>query len=274
MNNIGIIGAGTMGKAIAIEYARYGHNVTLLSAQRHLDSLSLNAEIQRLITKIDPTKVDQITSFIKLTNDFRDLSDCPFIIEAVSESLEKKRKAVAEAIKYAPIGAIFASNTSSLSTEKILGDLVGFDRVCGLHFFNPVHIMKLVELSYLPQTGSTTIEYAKQLALSIEKEVILIKNSPGFIVNRLLIPMINEAIKIFETGLASATDVDRAMKFGANHPIGPLKLSDLIGNDVVLNILKSFDDSADIEISPLLIKMVEQGKLGRKTKEGFFTYDK
>ena len=134
--------------------------------------------------------------------------------------------------------------------------------------------MKLVELSYLDQTSEDTINSAKNLAKLLDKEVILVKNSPGFIVNRLLIPMINEAAKIVEEGIASIEDIDKAMKYGANHPIGPLKLSDLIGNDITLNILYSLQEKLDLDISKLIKEKVENDDLGRKTKKGFYDYQK
>ena len=157
--------------------------------------------------------------------------------------------------------------------KEIFKDLVDFQFVCGLHFFNPVNIMRLVEISYLEKTATSTVEFAKSFTKSLEKEYILVKDSPGFIVNRLLIPMINEAAKIFDEGIASIEDIDKAMKFGANHPLGPLKLSDLIGNDITLNILKSLENKLNIEISESIKNKVLLKELGRKTKKGFYDYN-
>lgn len=271
---IGIIGSGTMGKGIAIEFARNNEKVVLVSAQRHLSSEELLLEIDRVSNRYPDLDVNALHANITLSNLLSDLENCDFIIEAVSESLELKRNVIKETNKYIKDNAIYASNTSSLSIEDIFKDIIDFSRVCGLHFFNPVHVMKLVELSYLQGTSNDTIETAKKLALSLEKEVILVKNSPGFIVNRLLIPMINEAAKIVEEGIASIEDIDKAMKFGANHPLGPLKLSDLIGNDITLNILYSLQEKLDLNISDLIKEKVENNDLGRKTKKGFYDYQK
>jgi 3-hydroxybutyryl-CoA dehydrogenase len=270
--NIGIIGAGTMGKGIAIEFARYGYKVVLLSAQRHLDTADLKKELTKISQRYKDINHDDVCSNITMTNEFADLSGCDFIIEAVSENLDIKREIVYKALPYLNKSVIFSTNTSSLSIKDVFIDIVDLDKVCGLHFFNPVQVMKLVELSYLEESSEKTIETAKNLALSLKKEFILVKNSPGFIVNRLLIPFINEATKIVESGIASIEDIDKAMQFGANHPIGPLKLSDLIGNDITLNILNSLQKSFNLEISELLISTVKENKLGRKTKQGFYSY--
>jgi len=271
---IGILGAGTMGKSIAIEFARFNKKVVLVSAQRHIKPDSLIEEVDKVSKRFEDINIDVIHSNIILSNEYADLSECDFIIEAVSENLEVKRRILKEVVPLFNDDILFASNTSSLSIKSIFEDIVDLKNVCGMHFFNPVHIMKLVELSYLEETSNETIKRAFDLANSIEKEVIKVKNSPGFIVNRLLIPMINEAAKIVEEGIASVEDVDKAMKFGANHPIGPLKLSDLIGNDITLNILKILEENLDLKISDLLSKIVEDNKLGRKTKIGFYDYQK
>jgi 3-hydroxybutyryl-CoA dehydrogenase len=271
---IGIIGAGTMGKGIAIEFARFNYKVILLSAQRHLRPDELIIEVDKVSKRYNDLDIDSVHKNIKLTNQLEDLKDCEYIIEAVSEDLTKKREIIKEIVPYLSPSTIYASNTSSLSIKDIFQNLVDINKVCGLHFFNPVHVMKLVELSYLGETSQKTIDNAKKLASSLEKEVILVKNSPGFIVNRLLIPMINEASKILEEGIASAEDIDKAMKFGANHPIGPLKLSDLIGNDITLLILHSLKKKLELDISKLIENKVQENKLGRKTKEGFYKYDK
>ena len=273
-NMIGIIGSGTMGKGIAIEFAKSNEKVVLVSAQRHLTSEELLIEIDKVSNRYPDLDVNAIHGNITLSNVLSDLENCNFIIEAVSENLELKRDILREASKYINDNAIYASNTSSLSVEDIFKDIIDLSRVCGLHFFNPVHVMKLVELSYLKDTSNEVIDTAKQLALSLDKEVILVKNSPGFIVNRLLIPMINEAAKIVEEGIASIEDIDKAMKYGANHPLGPLKLSDLIGNDITLNILYSLQDKLDLDISKLIKEKVENNDLGRKTKKGFYDYQK
>lgn len=271
---IGIIGSGTMGKGIAIELAKSNKKVVLVSAQRHLTSQDLLFEIDKVLGRYPDLNINDIHENITLTNALNDLTDCEFIIEAVSENLDVKRKVLKESQKYIKGDVIYVSNTSSLSIKEIFEGIIDLSKVCGLHFFNPVHVMKLVELSYLDETSEETINTAKALALELDKEVIVVKNSPGFIVNRLLIPMINEAAKIVEEGIASVEDIDKAMMFGANHPIGPLKLSDLIGNDITLNILNSLKDKLDLNISKLIKNKVECNDLGRKTKNGFYSYQK
>lgn len=272
---IGIIGAGTMGKGIAIEFARFGHKVVLVSYQRHLSKEHLHVEVEKVTSKFDYENKEAILNNIETTNEFSGLIDCSLIIEAVSENLEIKRKAMFDALPFINKTAIISSNTSSLSIEDIFNGIFTLDRIMGLHFFNPVQVMKLVELSYLEESNKDDIEKARQLVCSIGKEVVLVKNTPGFIVNRLLIPLINEASKIVEEGIASIEDVDRAMKFGANHPMGPLKLSDLIGNDVILAIMETLKkENPNHQISELLKSKVSNNELGRKTQAGFYKYEK
>lgn len=272
---IGVVGAGIMGKGIAIEFARFNHKVVLLSVQRHLSHELLENEINKLIDKYNFDNKQMILDNITSTNEFSCLGQCDLIIEAVSENLEMKRATMLEVSHYSKQSKVFASNTSSLSIKDIFEDIVPLDSVVGLHFFNPVQVMKLVELSYLEETSDLTIKFAKDFAETLEKEVVLVKNSPGFIVNRLLIPLINEAAKILEEGVASAEDIDRAMKFGANHPMGPLRLSDLIGNDVTLAILNTLQAlNPQLDISKVLIEKVSNNQLGRKTSHGFYDYSK
>jgi 3-hydroxybutyryl-CoA dehydrogenase len=272
---IGIIGAGTMGKGIAIEFARFGNKVVLVSYQRHLSEDALRIEVERITDKFNFQNRDQILENIKTANEFNLLADCELIIEAVSEDLNLKRNAFIEALPYINPNAVLSSNTSSLSIREIFKGIIEFNRVIGLHFFNPVQIMKLVELSYLDETNFEKIVPVTNLLVSIEKEVVRVKDTPGFIVNRLLIPMINEAAKIVEDGIATVEDVDRAMKFGANHPMGPLKLSDLIGNDITLSIIEALKlKNSNIDVSKELIKKVKDRKLGRKTGIGFYEYKK
>ena len=271
---IGIIGSGLMGKGIAIELARFGRKVVLVSAQRHLDHDSLLSEIDRVSKKYPEINLDEVHKNIYATNELSFLADCSVVIEAVSENIVMKRQIIQESLNHTKVNCIYASNTSSLSIFDIFNGLVDLKLACGFHFFNPVQIMKLVEISYLEETSENTIHEIKKIAEEIGKDAIVVKNSPGFIVNRLLIPLINEASKILDEGLASAEDIDKAMRLGANHPIGPLKLSDLIGNDITLLILKTLKQNQKIEISPGLEDKVNKGMLGRKSKKGFYQYDK
>lgn len=270
---IAVIGSGTMGKGIAIEFARNNRDVLLISAERCLSIHELRQEIKKIAEVNEMANIEEILLKITTTNDFTNLHQCELIIEATAEDLQKKRKVIEKMSEHVSPSSIIASNTSSLSISDIFDGLVDLNKVIGLHFFNPVQVMRLVEISYLDNTSSNTLEYAKQLVNSINKEYVIVKNSPGFIVNRLLIPMINEAAKIVDEGIATPADIDKAMKFGANHPIGPLKLSDLIGNDITLSILKVLQDASyNIMISDSLEGLVTEKKLGRKTKEGFYSY--
>ena len=270
---IGIIGAGTMGKGIAIEFARFNHKVVLISVERHLSKQMLHDEVLRLTEKYSFENKEDIINNIETTNVYNDLIDCNLIIEAVSEDLDKKRNSLNEAKEYICENTIVASNTSSLSIKDIFSGIIPLERVVGLHFFNPVQIMKLIELSFLDESSQFIINEARKYAESIEKEVVLVKNSPGFIVNRLLIPMINEAARIVDEGIATIEDIDRAMKFGANHPMGPLRLSDLIGNDITLAILNVLNvKNNNLKISNGLKEKVESSQLGRKSGIGFYEY--
>jgi 3-hydroxybutyryl-CoA dehydrogenase len=271
---IAVIGSGTMGKGIAIEFARNDIDVLLISIGRNLGATELKTEIIKVAERFKVENVGEVAGRISTTDNFEQLHHCNLIIEAMAEDLTFKREIIQKACIYtAPLSTIFATNTSSLSIASIFNGIVPLQNVVGLHFFNPVQVMKLVEISYLEETKDNVVSYVKGLVTSINKEYVLVKNSPGFIVNRLLIPMINEAVKIVEEGIATPEDVDNAMKLGANFPIGPLKLSDLIGNDITLSILKELQSSStDIQISGILEKLVIEKKLGRKTKKGFYSY--
>jgi 3-hydroxybutyryl-CoA dehydrogenase len=270
---IGIIGAGTMGKGIAIEFARFGYKVKLVSVGRHLSREDLLHEIKSIVSKYDFLNMEEILTNIEEFNSFDNIGDCELIIEALSENLEIKRATLRELARLVAPNTIFASNTSSLSIRNIFSDIIDLENVLGLHVFNPVQLMKLVEVSFVPETSIRTIDFVVEYLEKIEKIYVKVKDSPGFIVNRLLIPMINEASKMVDEGLATVDDIDKAMKYGANHPMGPLKLSDLIGNDItlaILNVLK--DNKTDIKISKELINLVDKGKLGRKTGHGYYLY--
>jgi 3-hydroxybutyryl-CoA dehydrogenase len=271
---IAVIGSGTMGKGIAIEFAKNNIDVLLISIGRNLGTTELKTEIIKVAERFKVENVEEVAGRISTADNFEQLHHCNLIIEAMAEDLTFKREIIQKACMYAdPLSTIFATNTSSLSIASIFDRIVPLQNVIGLHFFNPVQVMKLVEISYLEETRESVVSFVKELVTSINKEYVLVRNSPGFIVNRLLIPMINEAAKIVEEGIATPEDVDNAMKLGANFPIGPLKLSDLIGNDITLSILKELQcSSSNIQISRILEELVTEKKLGRKTKEGFYLY--
>lgn len=270
---ITVIGTGTMGKGIAIELASYNFDVLLISMTDNFNEMSIKREIEDIANKFKLQNIDDILHRISISNNISKISNSDLIIEAIVENLEMKRKMLTSIQEYVNKDTIIASNTSSLAITRIFEGIFKLDKVIGLHFFNPVQIMKLVEISYTNETSLDSKEFAINLIHKLKKEYVLVKDSPGFIVNRILIPMINEASKIIDEGIATAEDIDKAMKFGANHPIGPLKLSDLIGNDVTLSILKILSEyNDDINISSKLVELVDDNKNGRKTKHGYYEY--
>ncbi|MDN5351611.1 MAG: 3-hydroxybutyryl-CoA dehydrogenase, partial [Clostridiales bacterium] len=220
---------------------------------------------------------DAMLAKLSLTIDNRDAADCDLIVEAAIENMDIKKKVFAELDSFCKPETILASNTSSLSITEIGAATKRPDRVIGMHFFNPAPVMKLVEIIKGIATSEETFKKIVDLTLTLGKEGVAVEEAPGFVVNRILVPMINEAAGIFADGVASAEDIDRAMKLGANHPIGPLALGDLIGLDVCLSIMEVlYNEFGDTKYRPhpLLRKMVRAGKLGRKTGTGFFDYTK
>lgn len=269
---IGIIGSGLMGKGIAIELAAHHHEVLLVSAERKLSLTDLQLEIEKITSKAGYS-IETVNHNLIVLTDENQLLSCNLIIEAMVEDLVKKRLQLNNYKKFINEDATLCSNTSSLSIEDIFKDIFPLNRVFGVHFFNPVNVMNLVELSYLDQSHEAKIKELEVLITSIGKKVIKVKNSQGYIVNRVLIPMINEAAKLLDEEVASAEDIDQAMKLGANHPIGPLKLSDLVGNDVVLAILQNITNkNSNYDIAESLKAKVKNNHLGRKTKKGFYDY--
>jgi 3-hydroxybutyryl-CoA dehydrogenase len=270
---IGIIGSGAMGKSIAIEFAKSGRKVLIYSAQRHLSDEKLKEELSNVIVRSKIEDAEYVFNLIKIAHYEEEFSNCEIIIEALSEDLDLKRNILSKIAVHLKENTLFCSNTSSLSLEEIFHGIFKLENVIGLHFFNPPSVMRLVEIAILPITSQQTIENAKSLMINIGKDPVIVKNSPGFIVNKLLIPYINEAVKILESGIAKMEDIDKAMMLGANHPIGPFRLADLIGIDVVNAILNTFiEKGTDIVIATTLIEMLQNNKLGRKTKIGFYDY--
>jgi 3-hydroxybutyryl-CoA dehydrogenase len=280
IDTIGVVGAGTMGNGIAQAFAVAGHAVTMTDiAQAQVDRgvKTIDGSLERLVKKEKMSAGDKVAALgrVRTSTDVAALKDCDLLIEAATENLELKLKIFAQLDALAKPDAILASNTSSISLTRIAAATKRPDKVIGMHFFNPVPVMQLVELIRGLATSDATYAAVEAITKKIGKAPVKVRNSPGFVVNRLLCPMINEAIFALGEGLATAAEIDEAMKLGCNHPIGPLALCDLIGLAVelaVLNVLFEGFKDPKYRPAPLLVEMVEAGYLGRKTGRGFFTY--
>jgi len=277
---IAVVGAGTMGNGISQALAVAGIDVVMTDiAQAQLERAvaTVSGSLERLVKK-DRMSAEQKAAAlarIRTSTDVGAIKDCGLVIEAATENLPLKLKIFAQLDELAPAGAVIASNTSSISITRLAAATQRPDKVIGMHFFNPVPVMALVELIRGLQTSEETYAAVDALTKQIGKSPVQVRNSPGFVVNRMLCPMINEAIFALAEGLATAEQIDQAMKLGANHPIGPLALCDLVGLDVELAVMQVlFEGFKDPKYrpAPLLVEMVEAGYLGRKTGRGFFTY--
>jgi len=282
IERVGVIGAGTMGNGIAQACATAGVDVVMVDvAQPALDRgvAAIGASLERLQKKdkITADARDAALARVTASTDYATLSRANLVIEAATENLELKLMILKDVAARAMPDAIVASNTSSISITALAAILRRPERFLGMHFFNPVPMMALVELIRGLQTSDATLDAVHAFAQRLGKTPIVVKNSPGFVVNRILCPMINEAVFALAEGLASAEDIDNGMRLGCNHPIGPLALADMIGLDVLLAVMNVFyADFNDPKYrpAPLLKEMVAAGYLGRKTKRGFYRYDR
>ena len=278
--NVGIIGAGTMGSGIAQAFAQCeGFQVCLCDITEELAARGkgrIENQLNKRVEKGKMTAESARAILGRITTGTKDIcGSCELIVEAAFESMDVKKQTFTELMAIAKPDCIFASNTSSLSITEIGAKL---DRpLIGMHFFNPAPVMKLVEVIAGINTPRELVDQVKKIAESLGKTPVEVNEATGFVVNRILIPMINEAVGVYAEGVASAEDIDTAMKLGANHPIGPLALGDMIGLDVVLaimEVLQSETGDPKYRPHPLLRKMVRGGLLGVKSGQGFFTYTK
>lgn len=276
---IGVVGAGTMGAGIAQVAAQGGYDVVLIDAkpefiQRGLDRIS--ADIDKAVERkrMNSEERDATLSRIYGTTEYSALYSCQLVIEAVPETLAIKQPVLHAISEATHPECIIASNTSSLSIHDLSTFISNPHRMVGMHFFNPVPRMELVEVAAGSTTNPELVDTVVNVAVSLGKTPVRTEDRAGFIVNRILIPMINEAVLVLQENVASAEDIDTAMKLGAAHPMGPLALADLIGLDVVLEIMRVLENAFGEKHAPanLLIEHVESGNLGRKTGRGFFKY--
>lgn len=281
MKNISVIGAGTMGNGIAHVFAQFGFEVTLIdllddSLKRGINTITKN--LDRQVTKGSLTEAEKQATLdrIKTNTDLKSgVSNADLVVEAATENIDLKLKIFKDMDAFAPENAILASNTSSISITKIASVTKRADKVIGMHFMNPVPVMKLVEVIRGYSTSDEVTKLIFDISKALNKVPVEVNDYPGFVANRILMPMINEAIISLQEGVAGVEEIDTVMKLGMAHPMGPLQLADFIGLDVclsILNVLHAGLGNPKYAPCPLLVNMVTAGKLGVKSGEGFYSY--
>ena len=282
VKKIGVIGAGQMGHGITLVAAQAGYDVIMRDINEELVKVGIK-KIDKFLTKsiekgrMTEDEKKKIMGRIKTTTDLKDLKDADLVIEAIFENVKVKKELFRDLDKICKLETYFASNTSTIPITDLASVTGRPERFIGMHFMNPVPLMKLVEVIRGFRTDEGTVKLIEEISKKMGKIPIEVNDGPGFVSNRLLMPMINEAVYCKMEGIGSSENIDQVMKLGMNHPMGPLELADLIGLDVVLNIMtvlyEGFDDSK-YRPCPLLKKMVQAGYLGRKTGRGFYNYTK